>query len=469
MNKFSFFSILFSIIFFQINAQVKTEKIRVSAPFRMPVISIPDFSESPEFVITDFGAVQGNKVKTSKAIYDAITAANGAGGGTVLIPAGEWLTGKVHFKSNVNLHLSKDAVLLFDDNPNDYLPAVPVSWEGLECMNYSPLLYAYECKNIAITGEGKIKAKMDQWRMWFSRPPGHMNSLVHLYNLAHQNVPTVERNMVNDSANLRPHLIHFNRCENIRLENFSIENSPFWTIHTYICKNVLLRKLNVYAHGHNNDGYDPEMTQNTLVEDCIFDQGDDAIAVKSGRDHEAWRLAIPTRNLVIRNCVVKNGHQLLAIGSELSGGIENVYMRNCSVAPDAKMFHLVFIKTNERRGGYVKNIIVENINSDNMSEGILGIETDVLYQWRNLMPTYDRVLTPISKIKLKNISAGKVKFVSRILGEKELPVRNVSLKNVGAEEISGQKHIHQNLKPDFSKESSKSVKTEKPTEPMFPI
>lgn len=450
-------------------AQVKTEKIRVSAPFRMPVLSIPDFTACPDFIITNFGAVQGDKIKTSKAIVDAITAANEAGGGKVLIPAGVWLTGKVHFKSNVNLHLSKDAVLLFDDNPEDYLPPVPVSWEGLECMNYSPLLYAYECKNIAVTGEGKIKARMDHWRKWFSRPPGHMNSLVRLYNLAHQNVHTVERNMVNDSANLRPHLIHFNRCENIRLENFSIENSPFWTIHTYLCKNVLLRNLNVYAHGHNNDGYDTEMTQNVLVEDCIFDQGDDAIAVKSGRDHEAWRLATPTRNLVIRNCEVKNGHQLLAIGSELSGGIENVFMQNCNVATNAKMFHLVFIKTNERRGGFVKNIIVENVTSGNVSEGILGIETDVLYQWRNLMPTYDRVLTPISRVNLKNIKAGKVKFISRILGEKELPVRNVSLKNVEAEEISGQKHIHQNLKPDFSKETSKSDMIGKPTEPTFPM
>ncbi len=372
-----------------------------------------------------------------------------------MIPEGEWLTGKLHFKSNVNLHLSKGAVLLFSDNPQDYLPAVPVSWEGVECMNYSPLLYAYECKNIAITGEGKIKARMEHWRKWFGRPKGHMNSLIRLYNLAHQNVPTAERNMANDTANLRPHLIHFNRCENIRFEGFSIENSPFWPIHTYLCKNVLLRKLNVYAHGHNNDGYDPEMTQNVLVEHCVFDQGDDAIAVKSGRDHEAWRLATPTRNVVIRNCEVKNGHQLLAIGSELSGGIKNVYMTNCMVAPNAKMFHLVFIKTNERRGGFVRNIIVENVTSGNMSEGILGIETDVLYQWRTLMPTYDRVLTPISKVRLQNINAGKVKFVSRILGEKELPVSDVRLKKVHAAEVTDRKHIHQNVEKFFPKEKYK--------------
>lgn len=467
--KFTFLSVLFSIIVIQLNGQIKIEKIKVAAPFRMPVLTIPDFSNCPKFSIIDYGAIQGNKAANSKAIAAAVAAANKAGGGTVEIPDGEWLTGKIHLKSNVNLHLSKNAVLLFSDYPNDYLPAVPVSWEGLECMNYSPLIYAYACENIAITGEGKIKSQMDQWRKWFSRPSGHMNSLKRLYDLAYKNVPTTERMMVNDSANLRPHLIHLNRCENIRLEDFSIENSPFWTIHTYLCKNVLLRKLNVFAHGHNNDGYDPEMTQNVLVENCVFDQGDDAIAVKSGRDHEAWRLATPSKNIVIKNCEVKNGHQLLAIGSELSGGIENVFMQNCSVAPDAKMFHLVFVKTNERRGGFVKNIIVENVNAGNMSEGILGIETDVLYQWRNLMPTYDKVLTPISDIKLKNISAGKVKFVSRILGNKEMPIKNVSLKNVRAESVTQQTYIHENVNFKLPKDATRNIITEKPTEPNFAL
>lgn len=426
-------------------SQLRYEYIQVKAPFEMPSVKVPDFAHCPLFPINAYGAVQGDKTKTSLAIAAAIDAASKAGGGTVVVPAGEWLTTQLHFKSNVNLHLSKGAVLLFSDDPADYLPAVPTSWEGIECMNYSPLIYAYECQNIAITGRGTIRAKMDVWKVWFARPRGHMNSLKRLYDLAYKNVPTTERMMVNDSANLRPHLIHLNRCENIRLEGFSIQNSPFWTIHTYICKNVLLRSLNVYAHGHNNDGYDPEMTENALVENCIFDQGDDAIAVKSGRDHEAWRLHRPTRNLVIRNCTVKNGHQLLAIGTELSGGIENVYMVNCKVAPDAKMYHLVFIKTNERRGGFVKNICMEHVTAGNVSEGILGIETDVLYQWKTLMPTYDRVLTPISDVSLKDVTAGRVKFVSHIAGEAELPIRNVMLKKVQASEVTGQRLIHSNV------------------------
>jgi polygalacturonase len=182
-----------------------------------------------------------------------------------------------------------------------------------------------------------------------------------------------------------------------------------------------------------------------LVENCQFNQGDDAIAIKSGRNQEGWRIQVPTKNLVIRNCTVKNGHQLIAVGSELSGGIENVYVHDCEVNDGAKMFHLVFIKTNERMGGYVNNIHVKNIKAGKMDLGILGIETDVLYQWKNLVPTYVRKLTPIKNIYLENIKATNVKFESRILGQKELPVENIFLKNVVADTIRDKKQIHENV------------------------
>jgi len=431
---------------------IKTESIKVKAPFKMPTFTVPDFSNCKSFSIIDFGAIQGDKDKISKAIANAITAANKAGGGSVVVPAGEWLTGQVHFKSNVNLQLDEGAVLLFNDDPKGYLPAVNTSWEGMECMNYSPLIYAYQCKNVGITGAGTIKAKMDLWLTWAGRPAPHMNSLKRLYDMSYLNTPVGERTMVNDTAHLRPHLIQFNRCENIRLEGFNIINSPFWTIHTYLSKNILIRKLNVYAHGHNNDGYDPEMSQNVLVEDCVFDQGDDAIAVKSARNQEGWRLQTPSKNIVIRNCVVKNGHQLLALGSELSGGIENVYLHNCTVNQGAKMFHLVFIKTNERRGGFVNNIYVKNIKAGKIDNGILGIETDVLYQWKDLTPTYERKLTPIKNIFLTNIHAGSVKFVSNIQGQKEMPIENIILKNVSADSIRGdKKYIQKNTNKFYNK------------------
>ncbi len=441
-------AVLLSVVFFSFKEKKKgisIKEVAVEAPFEMPNIKIPDFSNCKKVSIVDFGAVKGNKEKTSQAIAKAIAKMNKIGGGTVIIPQGEWLTGKIHFKSNVNLHLDKGAVLLFSEDPNDYLPAVNSTWEGYECLNYSPLVYAYQCKNIAITGEGELKAKMDVWKIWFARPKGHMESLKRLYYLASYNKPMEERQMVNDSAHFRPQFIQFNRCERILMDGVSITNSPFWTIHPFLSKDVVLRNLKVYAHGHNNDGVDPEMSQNVLIENCVFDQGDDAIAIKSGSNQDAWRLNTPSKNIVMRNCTVKNGHQLVAIGSELSGGVENVFIDKCTVVDGAKLNHLLFIKTNERRGGYVKNIYMSNVVSGKIDLGILGIETDVLYQWKNLVPTIERRLTPIKNVYLENIQATNVKFVSRVLGQKELPIENVFLTNVKADLIQENNHVHENL------------------------
>ncbi|MDI9871145.1 glycoside hydrolase family 28 protein [Flectobacillus roseus] len=417
----------------------------IKAPFGTVSVKAPNFSKSSKLSILDFGAEKGNQEKTTLAISKAITQANKLGGGTVIVPAGEWLTGKIHLKSNVNLHLEKGATLLFSGNPADYLPTVHSTWEGMECYNYSPLIYAYQCKNVAITGEGEVKAQMDTWKIWFARPKPHMESIKRLYLQGISYTPVIQRQMVNDTAHLRPQFIQFNRCENVLLEGISIQNSPFWTIHPYLCKNVIIRKVNVYAHGHNNDGVDPEMSQNVLIEDCVFDQGDDAIAIKSGRNPEGWRLKTPSKNIIIRNCLVKNGHQLVAIGSELSGGIENVWIQNCEVVDGAKLFHLLFIKTNERMGGYVDHIYVENVKSGKIDQGVLGIETDVLYQWRNLVQTFEKRLTPIKNVFLNNVQASEVKFISRILGQKELPIENIQLKKVKAIKITDQPSIHENV------------------------
>lgn len=441
-------SLFISLIFLSFQkdkSSVILKEVIVKAPFEMPAIKIPDFSNCKKLSIIDFGAVPGNKDKISKAINIAISKANKMGGGIVVIPEGEWITAKIHFKSNVNLHLNKGAVLLFSEDPNDYLPAVHSSWEGYECFNYSPLIYAYQCKNIAITGEGELKAKMDVWKNWFVRTKGHMESLKRLYNLASYNKPMEERQMVNDSAHFRPQFIQFNRCENILMDGVTITNSPFWTIHPFLSKNIVLRNLKVYAHSQNNDGVDPEMSQNVLIENCVFDQGDDAIAIKSGSNQDAWRLNTPSKNIVMRNCTVKNGHELVAIGSELSGGVENVFIDNCRVVDGAKLNHLLFIKTNERRGGYVSNIYMSNIISGKIDQGILGIETDVLYQWRDLVPTIERRLTPIKNVYLENVKATDVRFISRVLGQKELPVENVFLKNVHADLINENSNIHENI------------------------
>lgn len=421
--------------------QIKYETIHAKAPFDMPEICVPIYPER-DFDITDYGAVPSVEGDCTDAIAAAIADCHKAGGGRVVIPAGEWLTGPIHFKSNVNLHLAEGAVVRFTDNPNDYLPAVATSWEGMECYNYSPLIYAYECENIAITGSGKLYPRMDLWSEWFSRPKAHMDALAGLYHKMSNCVPVEERQMAVGENNFRPHLIHLNRCSHILLDGFSIENSPFWTIHLYMCDEGLVRNLNVKAHGHNNDGIDLEMSRNFLVEGCTFDQGDDAVVIKSGRNHDAWRLNTPCENIVVRNCTVKAGHTLLGIGSELSGGVRNIYMHHC-VAPQS-VNRLFFIKTNHRRGGVVENIFMDSIHTGR-TLSVAEIDTDVLYQWRDLVPTYKDSLTRISNICLTNIRCDSAKIIYKFRGDKRLPIRDVMLENIQVDVVADTLNITQHI------------------------
>jgi polygalacturonase len=424
--------------------RIAHEEVRVAAPFDMPAIRVPDFSGMPRFAITDFGADPASQRATSSAIARAIDAAHAAGGGVVIVPEGVWPTAKVHLKSNVNLHVSKGATLLFSENPVDYLPAVHTSWEGLECYNYSPLVYAYECENVALTGEGLLRAKLDVWSIWYKRPKAHMDALVALYDMSAKGtpLPVAQRDMTAGAANLRPQFVQFNRCRHVLIEDITIQDSPFWVLHPYLTNDVVIRRVKISAHGHNNDGVDPEMSQNVLIEDCVFDQGDDAISIKSGRDRDAWRLHTPARNIVMRNCRIRNGHQLCAIGSELSGGIENVFVDNChfdhtgSSVP-SMINHILFVKTNERRGGFVKNIHLSNVTATSIKGGVLAVETDVLYQWKNLLPTYERRLTPIEGLYVSNVTVGEAAFVCMIKAEREAPVRTVSMRGVRVEKITG--------------------------------
>ena len=391
------------------------------APFPMPAIRVWR-SPGRDFRLGDYGG-DFNK---------AINAAAAAGGGRVVVPAGDWPTGKIHLRSNVELHLDKDAKVVFSDDPKDYLPVVHTSWEGVELLNYSPLVYAYGCTNVAITGGGTFAPKMDLWRKWFARPPEHMAFTAALYDWCSRVAPLSERDAVKmPGSNARPHLIQFNRSANINLDGFRIRESPFWTIHLYHSENVVVRNLDVKAHGHNNDGVDVEMTKNVIVENCRFDQGDDAVVIKAGRNQDAWALNRPSENIVVRNCVIADGHVLLGIGSELSGGVRNVYMHDCRMSGDVR--GVFFVKTNERRGGFVENIYMKDCSVEmtgkHTPNSAVGAETDVLYQWRNL-PTHEVKVTRIRNIVAENVYAGRVNHVLGIWGDKRCPIDGVTLKNV---------------------------------------
>lgn len=410
----------------------KYETVEVEAPFPMAPIKVFVYPDR-DFIITDYGALADGKTCNTEAIASAIEACSKAGGGRVVVPEGKWITGPVHFKSNVNLYLEDDAVLSFTDNPAYYLPAVMTSWEGMECYNYSPLLYAFECENVAITGKGTLQPRMDTWRTWFKRPEPHMNALKELYTMASTDVPVDLRQMAKGENNLRPHLIHFNRCKNVLLDGFRIRESPFWTIHLYMCDGGVLRNLDVKAHGHNNDGVDLEMSRNFLVEDCTFDQGDDAVVIKAGRNRDAWRLDTPCENIVIRNCNILAGHTLLGIGSEISGGVRNVYMHDCAAPQSVHRFF--FIKTNHRRGGFVENIYMENVKSGS-TQRVLEIDTEVLYQWKDLVPTYEERITRIEGIRMKNVSCETADAIYELKGNGKLPIKNVEIENVHVEKVN---------------------------------
>lgn len=420
------------------------ESVAVRAPFPMDSVVVPLFP-SKDFVITDYGAVAGGEAKVTDAIAKAVDACHRAGGGRVVVPRGEWLTGKVHLKSGVTLHVEEGATLNFSDDPSDYLPEVRSSWEGLECLNYSPLVYAFGCTDVGITGKGTLNARMDVWKKWFSRPKAHMEALRSLYMMCQEGEPVEKRRMAAGENHLRPQFIQFNRCRHVRIDGVKVRNSPFWSVHLLLCDQVLVRDADISAHGHNNDGVDVEMSSNVVIERCRLDQGDDAIAVKAGMNHDGWRLATPSRNIVIRNCEIAKGHQMLAIGSEVSGGIRNVLFTDSRCT--GEVGNLLRIKTNIRRGGFVEGIHVENISGDKLGEGVLGIDTDVLYQWRTLVKTVVEKPTRIADINIRNVRFSSSSSGVTIKGDARAPISGVTLEDVRVARVKGRERSCSNTAP----------------------
>ena len=399
------------------------ESIRIDeTPFGAFEVTVPEFAMR-DFPITDYGAKPG--VKSTEAFAAAMEACEKAGGGRVVVPKGTWLTGAVRFRSNCNLHLDDGAVLEFTDDPADY-PKVHTTWEGVECLNHSPLLFAYEVENVAITGGGLIRPRMDFWRTWFARPPAHMYATEQLYHWCSTNAPMASRDlMAIKGSNVRPHLIQFNRCKNVLLDGIRIKESPFWMIHLYHSENCVVRNVSAYAHGHNNDGVDVDMTQNVLIENCSFDQGDDGIVLKAGRNADAWRLNRPTMNVVVRDCDLHTSHSLLGIGSELSGGVRNVWMTRCR----ADMTFCAFkIKTSPRRGGFVENVYMDNCEAGEVVK-VADIETQYYCQWK-AFPDYELRYTRIRSISIDGLDVRKAEIAFRLGGDWHCRPKGLHFSNI---------------------------------------
>ena len=401
------------------------ETVRVpDAPFPMPAFDVPRFP-GRFFPITSFGARPGGPSCT-EAFARAMAACEAAGGGHVFVPQGRWVTGPIRLRGNCDLRLADSAVVEFADDPSQY-PVVDSSWEGVECRNLSPLVYAYGVTNVAITGGGLLAPRMDFWRTWFARTPGHMKATEHLYHWCSTNAPLAARDLTAlPGSQVRPHLIQMNRVRGVLLDGFRIRESPFWTIHLYHSENCVVRHLNTFAHGHNNDGVDIEMTRNVLVEDCFFDQGDDGIVIKAGRNQDAWRLNRPTENVVVRNCEFVFAHSLLGIGSELSGGVRNIWMHHCKIGSS---YNLLYVKTNRRRGGFVENIWIEDIDTESVRSALFGLKTDILYQWANF-PDYELRYTRIAGINVRNVHARCADWAFDVTADEHLPARGLRFDNV---------------------------------------
>lgn len=392
---------------------------------------IPPSFPPQDFLVTDHGAVGDGKTDCTDAFKRAIENCHAANGGRVIVPEGTYLTGAIHLKSNVNFHIMKNATILFSQDTRKYLPVVFTRFEGVECMNYSPFIYAYEQKNIAITGEGTLDGQADStvwWPWagksdygWSKQTPNHNHDREALFQMAEETIP-VEKRVFGDGHYLRVNFIQPYKCKNILIEGITIKRSPMWEIHPVLCQNVTIQNVTVISHGPNNDGCNPESSKDVLIKNCYFDTGDDCIAIKSGRNADGRRVNVASENIVIQGCTMRDGHGGVVIGSEVSGNCRNVFAEDC-VMDSPNLERALRIKTNSMRGGMVENIFMRNITVGEVSDAVIRIyfhygEGDIGQH------------TPIVRnIHVSHITSQKSKYALYFDGYERSPISNIKLED----------------------------------------
>ena len=339
---------------------------RIVASVRRP--RFPD----REFPVTRFGAVGDGTTDCTAAFAAAIAACHRAGGGHVTVPSGQFFTGAIHLLSHVDLHLAQpDSVILFSQDPNAYLPVVFTRWQGIELMNYSPPVYSYGQRSIAITGQGTLNGQADasHWWNWKSLETADFDLLE---TMADDNVPVSQR-VFGAGHYLPPQMIQPFGTDTVLIQGVTIINSPFWHLNPNLCRNVTVEGVNISSSGPNTDGCDPESCHGVVIDGVTFDTGDDCIAIKSGRDADGRRVNVPSQDVVIQNCTFANGHGGITIGSEMTGGVQNVYARDLSMnSANLQAGHR--IKTNTLRGGYARNSNVYRITAGTVGGPLLLIQ-----------------------------------------------------------------------------------------------
>lgn len=361
------------------------------------------------------------KSSAEKAIQKAINVCAAQGGGSVVVGAGDWKTGPLHLTDHIHLVLEKGAKLIFSDKPDDYLPVVFTRWEGTECYNYSPLIYAKDVEDISISGAGTLYGNGPSWWGWKQLQQPAADAL---YRAASEKTPVNQRVYGTQKAALRPSFIQFINCKDVALSDFTIQDGPQWTIHPVYCKNVVVRNVTVDTNGHNTDGLNPDSCEDVLIEDCCFSTGDDCIAINSGLNEDGWRVGKPCRNITIRKCVVNGGHGGVVIGSAMSGGVENILMEDCDIRNTMQGIRL---KSMRGRGGYVKNVEVRNITIHDVTDQAIQInmfyESSTVQPKTNTAPIFDDIV-------IENVTGTSRGLGVQIKGLPEQKLQNVTLKNI---------------------------------------
>ena len=399
-------------------------------------IQLPKIAER-QFLITSFGAkTTATAAQNQKAINRVISLVSKKGGGKVIIPKGTWNTGAIELKSHVNLVLEEGATLHFAFEPKLY-PLVRTSWEGLACWNYSPCIYAYKATDIAITGKGTIDGggNNDTFWQWNGSPrfgykegvtkeSQKLGSRSKLLKMAEDGVPFDERKF-GMGYGLRPQLVNMVHCERILIKDVKMINSPFWVIHPLLSKNITVDGVYVWNEGPNGDGCDPEACENVLIQNCVFHTGDDCIAIKSGRNNDGRLWNQPSKNIIIRNCKMEDGHGGVVIGSEISGGCENVYAENC-VMDSPHLERILRIKTNNCRGGQVQNINMRNVVVGQCKEAVVKINLD--YERKEIC--YRGFEPIVNNVNVENVTCQKSDYGVLIIGRDSLEnVYDINIKD----------------------------------------
>ena len=403
-------------VLFMVSATAASKDIEYDVALRDSILAETTGARISDRTISilRFGAKGDGMKDCRNAFSKAMKEAAKTDGIHITVPAGVYfMDGPLVLESNVCLELEEGAVLKFTPDPEKY-PIVKTSWEGTFLHNYSPFIYGYGLHDVAIIGKGTIDGNaMSTFATWRQhQKAAQMRSR----EMNHKGVNVAER-IFGDGDRLRPHLIQLYECRNVTLEGVKIINSPFWCVHLLKSENIICRALRYDAKLVNNDGIDPESSRNILIEDIDFDNGDDNIAIKSGRDNDGWTMASPCENIVIRRCHFKGLHAVV-IGSEMSGGVRNVFVEDCDYAGYCKRG--IYVKTNPDRGGYVRNLYVRNCRFDEV-EDLFYITSK--YAGEGLDSNH---FSEIEGIYVDGLSCNKASQAALVLqGTKLKPISNV--------------------------------------------